>query len=212
MRHEASPRSSAGVDNGGRIERCVGEPAPLQSRAAFLAYWRWELVTNLNRGLCERGKAQHGANPETQEACRIAWEEFRAREVTLGEIFDFLREQHRKAPFLFLNGNTFAEIGRNIAKAIFADVHPTRLKIAASSVAHYIAGVLEMDKAAMQNVLESMVQNESFAIGDRVQSLKGSLHGSVKTILPDGRLVVKVDGSSSTVTGLPDTFSRESAP
>jgi len=69
-----------------------------------------------------------------------------------------------------------------------------------------------MDKAAMQNVLESMVQNESFAIGDRVQSLKGSLHGSVKTILPDGRLVVKVDGSSSTVTGLPDTFSRESAP
>jgi len=30
----------------------------------------------------------------------------------LGETFDRLRAFHRKAPFLFFNGNTFAEIGR----------------------------------------------------------------------------------------------------
>jgi hypothetical protein len=33
-------------------------------------------------------------------------------QLTLLETFQFLKSCHRRAPFLFFNGNTFAEIGR----------------------------------------------------------------------------------------------------
>jgi len=50
---------------------------------------------------------------------------------------------HRSAPFLFFNGNTFAEIGRQTATALFADLSPLLLREVSSATAHYIAGVFE---------------------------------------------------------------------
>jgi len=37
------------------------------------------------------------------------------------QTFQFLRSCHRRAPFLFFNGNTFAEIGRALARALFSE-------------------------------------------------------------------------------------------
>jgi hypothetical protein len=65
--------------------------------------------------------------------------------MPLAEAFRFLRRMHRGAPFLFFNGNTFAELGRELAAALFADLPPLIARETTSAVAHYIAGVLDED-------------------------------------------------------------------
>jgi hypothetical protein len=65
--------------------------------------------------------------------------------MALAEAFGFLRQMHRRAPFLFFNGNTFAELGRQLAAALFADLPPLIAREVTSAVAHYIAGVLDED-------------------------------------------------------------------
>src|SRR5712691_8025340 len=109
---DEAENGSAGTSDSGR---CTGrgrrESAPLQSRAKFLQNWSWASVTQINSGLCERGRAQRGINSEAHGAAAQEWEKCQARELTLLETFHFLKSCHRKAPFLFFNGNTFAEIG-----------------------------------------------------------------------------------------------------
>jgi len=122
MADEAANRATGAFDNGGHSQGSRGEPAPLQSRANFLKNWSWTSVTEINRGLCERGRAQQGINSETHKAVEEEWERRRASELTLLETFQFLKSCHRRAPFLFFNGNTFAEIGRALATALFADL------------------------------------------------------------------------------------------
>jgi hypothetical protein len=63
--------------------------------------------------------------------------------LTLAETLDFLFRCHRRAPFLFFNGNTFATIGRELALALFSDLPPSRKREVSSAIAHYIAGVLD---------------------------------------------------------------------
>ena len=41
---------------------------------------------------------------------------------SLAETIEFLRQCHRRAPFLFFNGNTFADVGRTVVDSIFADL------------------------------------------------------------------------------------------
>lgn len=55
-----------GEDHAGDVhgER-AGEQSPLQGRAAFIKNWDWQLVNSLNRGSCDRGKAQYGHNKQT---------------------------------------------------------------------------------------------------------------------------------------------------
>ena len=63
--------------------------------------------------------------------------------MTLAAAFDLLREFHKRAPFLFFNGNTFAAIGRELSYALFSDLPPVRKREVGSATAHYIAGVLD---------------------------------------------------------------------
>src|SRR5438270_11407637 len=112
MINEAATGSAGAPDGGGHSGGSRRESAPLQSRAHFLQNWPWSSVTQINHGLCERGRAQSGINSETQAAVAEDWEKHRASELSLLETLDFLKSCHRRAPFLFFNGNTFAEIGR----------------------------------------------------------------------------------------------------
>src|SRR5258705_6337912 len=115
MSDEAAPGSAEAADGGGHSRGGQGEPAPLQSRANFLQNWNWSSVSQINAGLCQRGRAQSGINSETHRAVEAEWEKARASELTLLETFRFLKSCHRRAPFLFFNGNTFGEIGRAMA-------------------------------------------------------------------------------------------------
>src|SRR5580693_6612548 len=121
MGDEAEIRSGGKDHAGDAHGERAGEQSPLQGRAAFIQNWDWQLVTGLNRGSCDRGKAQHGHNSETHDRVSQRWENWRLRELTLGEALDFLLECHRSAPFLFFNGNTFGEIARRILDAIFIE-------------------------------------------------------------------------------------------
>src|SRR5690348_16020090 len=110
MSDETANGSAEASNGGGHPRGGQGEPAPLQSRAKFLENWNWVSVTQINGGLCERGRAQRGFNSETHGAVEAEWEKVRASELTLLETFRFLKSCHRRAPFLFFNGNTFGEI------------------------------------------------------------------------------------------------------
>jgi hypothetical protein len=120
---------------------------------------------------------------------------------------DRLRGFHRKAPFLFFNGNTFATIGRELALALFSDLAPVRKREVGSAVAHHIAGVL--DRQAMIEIVESLCESADFKCGDRVKTLRGSTHGVIVSLLPDGRIAWRPDGSQSDLTALPEGLLRD---
>jgi hypothetical protein len=118
-----------------------------------------------------------------------------------------LRSFHRRAPFLFFNGNTFAAIGRELTIAIFSDLAAIRKKEAASAVGHYIAGVL--DREAMVGIVEGLSRSPTFTIADRVKTLRGSLHGVILRVLDDGRVAWRPDNGVSELIALPESLSRE---
>lgn len=209
MKHETPPRSSKPDHRPGSSGGGDGEQSPLQGRAAFLQNWDWQLVVRLNQGACERGRSQHGFNSETHTTCAEEWETFRSNEVTLAETLDFLRQCHRRAPFLFFNGNTFADIGRRLVAAVLADLPASRLREVTSSTAHYIAGVL--DREAMVQIVESLCAAAlELTPGTRVKTLRGGSHGVVLRVLDDGRIVWRTTAGTEFIA-LPESLTPESA-
>ena len=206
MANETSAGSGGEVDRSRSPKRDTGQQSPLQARAAFLKNWNWDTVVRLNRGACERGKAQHGPNPETQEKIAKEWEQRRALELTFSDLIEFFRHCHRSAPFLFFNGNTFADIGRQIATALFGELPTSRRREVASAVAHYIAGVL--DRESMTSIVESLCEAADLKPGDRVKTFRGTSHGTIVRILSDGRVVWRSDSSASELIALPETLIR----
>src|ERR1035441_1161413 len=99
MNDETEIRRGGQADAGNADGKRAGQQSPLQGRAAFIKNWNWQLVTGLNRGSCERGKAQFGNNSETHDRVRESWERTRTQTLTLGETLDFLFQCHRAAPF-----------------------------------------------------------------------------------------------------------------
>jgi len=207
MPDETANRPSRTPDRPGHSGGSGGDGSPLQARAAFVKNWDWQSVVRINCGTCERGRAQHGLNSETATACAAEWETHRQRIHSLGETLDFLKRCHRLAPFLFFNGNTFAAIGRELTRALFSDLPPVRNREVTSAVAHYIAGVLDRD--AMVEIVDTLCESADLRPGDRVRTLRGSLHGVIKRIQPDGRVLWQADGSGSELTALPETLTRE---
>jgi len=210
MPDEIATGSAGASDAGGHSGGDSGEQSPLQTRAQFLKNWGWELVISFNRGACARGSAQHGFNRETQEATAREWSEKQQQLLSFEQTIEFLRSCHRRAPFLFFNGNTFADIGRQLSAAVFADLPQSRRREVTSAIAHYIAGVLDRD--SMIQIVESLCESANWRIGDRVKTMRGSTHGVIVEVLPDGRIIWKPDGSESQLIGLPESLVREKRP
>jgi hypothetical protein len=206
MADETAIGSAGASDRPGHSGRSAGEQSPLQARAQFLKNRSWELVVGLNRGACARGGAQYGFNRETQATVASEWAEKQASPLSFAETLDFLRHCHRSAPFLFFNGNTFADVARQLAAALFADLTSGRRREVTSAVAHYIAGVL--DRESMVEIVESLCESTSFQPGDRVKTLRGSTQGVILRLLDDGRVVWQPDGSRSELIALPENLSR----
>lgn len=130
--------------------------------------------------------------------------------MTLLETLQFLKSCHRRAPFLFFNGNTFAEIGRSLATALFSDLPFQRRKEASSAAAHFITGVL--DEALMIAGINTLWSSASVCVGDRVKTLRGSVHGRVLRLLEDGRIAWQPDGTETELLALPESLLRETNP
>ena len=205
MSDETANRPAGSADGGGYSEGSRGEPAPLQSRAKFLQNWGWLSVAQINAGLCERGRAQRGINSETHAAVAEEWEKRRAGELSLLETFEFLQSCHRRAPFLFFNGNTFAEIGRALTTALLRDLPFHRRKEAASAAAHFITGVLDRD--SMMRMMDELCEAADLKPGDAVKTLRGSMTGKIIRVLPDGRVKRRAE-SGAELTALPESLIR----
>jgi hypothetical protein len=204
MNDETAAGSAEAPHGGGYSPGGDGFGSPLQARAKFLENWDWQSVTYINRGSCERGKAQHGINSETHGPSAQEWEKIRGRELTLAKAFHTLRSFHKKAPFLFFNGNTFSTIGRELSLALFFDLSHARKAQVSSAVGHYIAGV--MDFESMTEILVAVTQKVSFKSGDRVKTFRGSLRGTVVRVLSNDRVVWKSDGSATELIAAADSL------
>jgi len=207
MSDEAEIGSAGATHSGGHPQSGGSVGSPFQARAAFVKNWDWQSIVSINRGACQRGRAQHGTNSETGSACAQEWEALRPKVLTLAETLDFLLSFHRKAPFLFFNGNTFASVGRELAFALFSDLPPGRKREVGSAVAHYIAGVL--GKQAMVEIVKSLCETADWRAGDRVKTPRGATRGVVVRFLKDGRVVWRPDGKSSELMALPESLVRE---
>jgi hypothetical protein len=204
MSDEAAIGSAGASDSGGHPGGSPGEQSPLQARAKFLKNRRWDFVVGLNRGACARGGAQHGKNSESYEALETEWNGIQEKVTSLGEAIEFLRSCHKRAPFLFFNGNTFADVGRAIVDFVFAELPTSRRREVISAVAHYIAGVLDRD--AMVEIVDSLWEAAELKPGDRVKTLRGSARGTIVRLLEDGRVVWRVDGSDAELMALPESL------
>jgi hypothetical protein len=201
--HGPSKKADSRDDAGGGGD----EQSPLRTRAAFIENWSWELIVSLNRGACERGRAQHGYNQETHQKVQRLWEETRPQELTLLDLLELLFRCHRSAPFLFFNGNTFAEVARRTVDLLFADLALSRRREAASLAAHFVAGVLDRDSMVLG--IESLCESAAFNVGDHVRTLRGSSRGVIVRIQPDGRVVWRPSGDRSELIALPESLLRE---
>jgi hypothetical protein len=206
MSDEAARRSGDESDTKDGAAGSTGEPASLQGRAPFLTNWNWESVVRINERLCRGGRAQHGKSSETHARCEEEWAQGSSKERTLLETLDWLRSFHRKAPFLFFNGNTFAEIARTLTDALFAEFPRGRRREAASLAAHYVAGVLDREPVAQG--ITALAEVADFKPGDRIKTLKGSLCGVIREILPDGRVAWRPDGHKTDLIALPESLLR----
>jgi hypothetical protein len=207
MPDEAALGSAGTSDSGRHSESSGGLGSPLQTRAKFLKNWDWQSVIGINKGACERARAQHGINSETGSSCSQEWQGLQRETLTLGETLDRLRAFHKKAPFLFFNGNTFATIGRELTTTLFRDLIAVRRREASSAVAHYIAGVLDRD--SMAGIVESLCETADWKVGDRVKTLRGTTRGIIRSISADGRIVWQPEGSESELIALPESLLLE---
>ena len=207
MNNEAETGFAGASDRRGHPRGSPGEQSPLQARAAFLKNRSWDLVVGLNRGACARGGAQHGQNSESYGAIEAEWRQGQATVRTLAETIEFLRHCHRSAPFLFFNGNTFADVGRTVIDFVFADLPTGRRREVMSAVAHYVAGVLPWE--AMVGIVESLSKTADLKAGDRVKTLRGSLRGVIVRVSENGRVVWRPDGAAGELTALPESLCRD---
>lgn len=206
MADEIPPRPGEKADASHAQGEHQGAQSALQVRATFLENWDWQLVNSLNRTACERGRAQHGHNSETHERVRLEWETLRQTEISFQELLNFLRRCHRGAPFLFFNGNTFAEVARRTTDALLAEFPLARRREASSLAAHHVAGVLDQESLVLG--LASLTEPCDFQPGDRVKTLRGSMRGKILRVLSNGRVVWQTE-SGAELTALPEGLLKE---
>jgi hypothetical protein len=123
----------------------------------------------------------------------------------LAELLQFLRHCHRSAPFLFFNGNTFADIARRMVDLVFAELPAPRRREVVSAVAHYVAGVLDWEP--MHEMIDTLCASADLVPGSRVKTLRGSVQGVVLRVLEDGRIVWRTESGTELMT-LPETLTR----
>jgi len=86
MADEIATGSAGASDGGGYQEGRDRISSPLQTPAQFLKNWDWQSVISINRGTCERSRAQHGISSETGVACAQEWQNLQLKTLTLAEL------------------------------------------------------------------------------------------------------------------------------
>ena len=96
-------------------------------------------------------------------------------------------------------------MGRTIVDFVFAELPTTRRRELMSVVAHYIAGVL--DHQSLERSINELCAAAELQPGDRVKTFRGSMSGTIVSVLPDGRVVWRTD-SGAELIALPESLVR----
>lgn len=113
-------------------------------RRCWLQDFDWDSVTSANEQLCAKTNSFHGPTSDGHDECSAFWNDHFLNESSFFEALEVLKSCHRKAPFCFNNGNTFAAIGRELIFDI--TLPPESAALIRSAVGHYVAGVLRDDE------------------------------------------------------------------
>jgi hypothetical protein len=108
----------------------------------FLAGTPWSAVEDLNSFVCQKGGYQFGHTSDGYEPARELWSNSYAVEMTVMEAAELCRKCHRLAPFLFLNGNTFANVAKVALESALRALPATEVAIYRTAIGHYVAGTI----------------------------------------------------------------------
>jgi hypothetical protein len=110
--------------------------------------YQWDDLEILNEELCEKAGYQHGKTSDGYAVARAFFDDIKNQEFhALYQAVNSLRKLHKLAPFLFLNGNTFCEIARELVITYGSQ----EVKFSAevySIVGHHVAGksIISLDE------------------------------------------------------------------
>lgn len=122
-----------------------------------LALVNWEDFEKRNAELCKKGNYQHGRTSDGYSDAKTHFSENQAKDsLPLDEVVDVFRKLHQKQPFLFLNGNTFTDIGRDVITWACGSVN-SEIR---SRIGHHIAGTAILTPQELKKVFSKNNDNE----------------------------------------------------
>ena len=107
----------------------------------------WDGMEERNKMLCLKAGYQHGRTSDGYQPAKELFDRERSKELDLAEAIEVLRQLHKAAPFLFLNGNTFSQIGRELM------TWHGKSAALRSIVGHHIAGTEVLDHDELKSAL-----------------------------------------------------------
>lgn len=132
----------------------------MNATRAWLADFTWEVVTAQNAVLCAAKNALHKPTSDGHAETKALWDLRHPQVMRLDEAVDLCRQCHRKAPFCFYNGNTFASIIALVIKKLALPAEEAF--IIRSLAGHIVAGVAtEEEVRAFREFCERMDQSHA---------------------------------------------------
>jgi hypothetical protein len=98
--------------------------------------------------LCQTAGYQVGRTADGYPPARELWEKTHLVELTFLQAADLCRECHRLAPFLFLNGNTFASCARIALQPAMERLSLVQQISTRAALGHYVAGTIGREEWA----------------------------------------------------------------
>ena len=121
----------------------------------WLASFDWEIVTEINRGLCSQKNAVHKPTSDGHEPAKILWEKNQFAELSLTDALQVCLQCHRLAPFCFYNGKTFAAIARDLIEEL--QLAANKSFILRSIAGHIVAGTAtDIERKQLDSMLAAL--------------------------------------------------------
>ena len=127
-----------------------------QIQKQWLAAVPWQTVLSINQALCQAQKTEHKPSAKGYVAAQQAWTAALPKQMTLPDVLEVCKKCYNLAPFVFNNGNTFAEIAKTLIEDSLKAVPPVEAQIIRATVAHYVAGLV--GKRELLNILSHFEQ------------------------------------------------------
>jgi hypothetical protein len=123
----------------------------------WLASFDWEMVVEINRGLCSRKNALHKPTSDGYQPAKTLWEKNQFAELSLSDALQVCLQCHRLAPFCFYNGNTFAAIARDFITELSPKLSAEKSFILRSVAGHIVAGTAtEIERKQLDEIIAAL--------------------------------------------------------